>query len=40
MSAYLNQRTPEGMKKLKLVISTEKVNDIVMLRIDEITEVA
>jgi hypothetical protein len=37
VEAYLNQRTPGGgMRKLKLTISTEKMNDVVLLRVDNI----
>lgn len=34
--AYLNQATPEGTHQVELLISTEKVRDAVLLRIDQI----
>jgi hypothetical protein len=35
--ASLNRETPDGSQALRLLISTEKVQDVVLLRIDEIT---
>jgi hypothetical protein len=35
--AYLNRETRGGSQALRLLISTEKVQDVVLLRIDEIT---
>jgi hypothetical protein len=35
--AYLYRETPDGSQSLRLLISTEKVQDVVLLRIDEIT---
>jgi PAS domain-containing protein len=37
LRAYLNRETPDGSQPLRLLISTEKVHDVVLLRIDEIT---
>lgn len=34
--AYLNRGTPESCRKTDLLISTEKVKDVVLLRIDEV----
>ncbi|MBN2104037.1 hypothetical protein JW835_08370 [bacterium] len=34
--AYLDQMQDESVKEIKFLISTEMVNDIVLLRIDEI----
>jgi len=34
--AYINHGTPENHKKIDLLISTEKANGIVLLRIDEV----
>jgi hypothetical protein len=34
--AYLNQENSEGVREIRLLISTEKVGDVVLLRIDEV----
>jgi len=34
--AYLNRGTPESHRKMELLISTEKVNEVVLLRIDRV----
>ncbi len=36
--AYQDIDTPEGTKRMRFHISTEKVDDIVFLRIDELIE--
>jgi PAS domain-containing protein len=35
--AYLDRETPDGSQPLRLLISSERVQDVVLLRIDEIT---
>jgi len=37
--AYINQATPDGENKVAFLISTQKVNDYVLLRIDDVLEV-
>jgi hypothetical protein len=34
--AYLNRKTSDGSQKLRFLISTEKVREVVLLRIDEV----
>jgi hypothetical protein len=34
--AYLNRKTSDGSQKFRFLISTERVREVVLLRIDEV----
>jgi PAS domain-containing protein len=36
--AYQDLKTPEGVRRVRLLVSTEKVGDAVLLRIDDVEE--
>jgi hypothetical protein len=36
--AYLNRATPDGVQRIPLTISTERVGDFVLLRIDAVED--